>query len=181
MRTIRIKLYKFNELSEDAQQKALETLYDINVDTDWWEFIYEDAKEIGLTITGFDMDHFCNGEFNLSGESVAHAIFENHCKDCETYKTAQSFMNDYNQAFKDYPTEEDEDGYDTNEYDRDEAITEAETDFRQSLLEDYRIMLRNEYEYKTGKEAIIETIEANEYEFTKDGKLANNCYRIKSN
>ena len=33
-------------------------------------------------------------------------------------------------------------------------------------------MLRNEYEYLTSEEAVIESIRANEYEFTEDGKLA---------
>jgi len=32
-------------------------------------------------------------------------------------------------------------------------------------------MLQKEYEYQMSDEAIIETIEANEYEFTENGKL----------
>ena len=50
----------------------------------------------------------------------------------------------------------------------------------ESLLDELRIdacqeiysALQKEYEYLTGDEAIIETIEANEYDFTADGKLA---------
>jgi hypothetical protein len=32
-------------------------------------------------------------------------------------------------------------------------------------------MLRQEYEYLTSEGAIIETIEANEYEFTEEGRM----------
>ena len=50
-----------------------------------------------------------------------------------------------------------------------DKLIEIEGDFLNSLCGDYLIMLRNDYEYMTSKAAIIETIEANEYEFTVDG------------
>ena len=34
-----------------------------------------------------------------------------------------------------------------------------------------RVLLRDEYEYLTSDDAVKETIEANEYEFTEGGKL----------
>ena len=40
------------KLSDKAKQKAIEKFYDINVDYDWWDSVYEDAKNIGLKITG---------------------------------------------------------------------------------------------------------------------------------
>jgi len=40
MRTIRTKIYKFNELSKDVQNKVIERNWDINVNDEWWEFIY---------------------------------------------------------------------------------------------------------------------------------------------
>ena len=48
---------------------------------------------------------------------------------------------------------------------------ELEEDFNKSLAGDYLKMLKDEYEYQSSEEAIIETIEANEYEFTADGEL----------
>ena len=50
-------------------------------------------------------------------------------------------------------------------------LDEMSEEFLKSLLEDYRIILENEYEYLTSKEAILETIEANDYEFTADGTI----------
>src|SRR5574343_362612 len=59
-------VYKFNELSDSAKEKALEKFYDINVDYDWYEPSYEgfieDLNEIGLTCDNFhfslDRDYF---------------------------------------------------------------------------------------------------------------------------
>jgi hypothetical protein len=44
-----------------------------------------------------------------------------------------------------------------------------EDEFLKTLCEDYRIILSREYDYLTSEAAIIETIEANEYEFKADG------------
>jgi len=155
-------IYKFEELSEDAQDKALELLGDINIDYDWFDTTYEDAANIGLKIEGFDIGrgNYCKGHFTQSAEDVAKAIIENHGKDCETYKTASAYLEELNKIKAKTP--DDEDIYSDDE----------DAEFLRSLCEDYRIMLQKDYEYLTGREAIIETIKANEYEFTEEGKLA---------
>ena len=168
MRTIRTKVYKFNELSEQAKQKAIESFYYVNVDYDWWESVYEDAANVGLKIRGFDIDRgsYVKGEFTLAANEVAQNILNEHGEMCETYKTAKNFMEDWQPVFNNYMDENHED-YESNE--SEEQLQDIENDFLQSLCEDYRIMLQQEYEYLTTEAAIIETIEANEYEFTKDG------------
>ncbi len=162
MRTIRTKVYKFNELTEEGQQKAIENLSDINVDYSWWESTYEDAANIGLKITSFDLDRnrHAKGEFITSAAETAELIQSNHGKDCETYKTATTFLNDLNEL-----TGKHENIEDVNEND----IEELEDEFLKSLLEDYSIMLQKECDYLQSKEAIIETIEANDYEFYANG------------
>lgn len=162
MRTIRIKLYKFSELNEDAKQKAIEHLWDINVDSEhWYSGIMDDAENIGLKITDSD-EQYVKGEFTLAANEVAANIFRDHGETCETYKTAQSFMAEWQPIFDKYMDTED----------GEDKLMDIEDEFRKSLCEDYRIMFSKEYEYMTSKQAIIETIEANEYEFTKDGKLS---------
>ena len=47
MREKTIKLYQFDELSDKAKETAIKKLYGINIDYGWWEFVYEDVKEIG--------------------------------------------------------------------------------------------------------------------------------------
>jgi myo-inositol catabolism protein IolC len=169
MKTIEIKLYKFSELSEEAKQKAIEKHYDINVDYDWWQNTYEDARQIGLKITSFDLDRnrHAKGEFLLSACEVAQNILNEHGESCQTYKTAQSFMEDWQPVFNDYMNEESE-NYESRELEGE--MQEMEDDFLKSLCEDYSIMLQNEYEYLYSDEAIIETIEANDYDFTENGK-----------
>jgi hypothetical protein len=163
MKMIEIKLYKFNELSEQAKQKAIENLSDINVECDWWESTYEDAERIGLKITGFDLDRnrHATGELMLSPSEICANIIRDHGEQCETYKLAENFLKEFKPIFAEhFQTEE-------GEY----KLIELENDFLQNLLNAYSIMLQNESEYLQGKEAIIETIQANDYDFTEDGKL----------
>lgn len=65
MRIKEIKVYAFDELSDEAKDKAINKLYDINVGYEWWDSIYEDARNIGLEIESFDIDRgsFVKGHF----------------------------------------------------------------------------------------------------------------------
>lgn len=167
METVEIKLYKFSELSDEAKQKAIEKLSDINVDYEWWESIYEDAENIGLKINGFNIDRgsYCKGEFINSAQDVAEKIIQEHGQMCETYSTTQCYLSDcisLNEKYKDAGEDD---------YDYECELDELKNNFLNSLLEDYRIMLSQEYDYSTSDESIIQTIEANDYDFTEDGKL----------
>jgi hypothetical protein len=169
MKTVSINIYKFNELSEESKQKALDHLFDLNVDYNWWEDMYEDAKEIGLKITSSDTERKdITGEFNLSACEVAQNILNNHGETCETYKTASNFLDEWNPIFADYMNESSE-NYESS--DSESKMIDLETDFLNSLLQDYLIMLEHDYDYRTSSEAIIESIEANDYDFTEDGEL----------
>jgi hypothetical protein len=165
MKIKKFKVYSFSELSDDAKQKALEYLQDINMDN-WHEFIIEDAKEIGLKIEDFDIYHFLNARFISSAEECAAAIMKNHGNHCETYKAAENFLNERYQL----PDADDETSCEYNS-DIHDKIEELESKFLKAISEDYRIILKHEYENLTSEEAIIETIEANEYEFKENGEL----------
>jgi hypothetical protein len=166
MRTVRTKVYQFSELDERAKVKAIDVNRFINVDGEWWEQTYEDAEEVGLKITGFDIGRSdeCTGEFQLSAHEVAANIIRDHGEVCGTYKAAQEFLD----AANSIELAEGEEYGEGPEYEN--KMMELEDDFLKALLSEYLIMLRSDYEYLTTDGAIIETIEANEYEFTKDGK-----------
>jgi hypothetical protein len=170
MKTIQINLYKFNELSEDAQQKAIKELYYINVDSNWWESTYEDAKNIGLKINTFDTERnrHAKGEFLLDACEVAANILKEHGEHCETYKTATAFLKEWQPIFYDYLNEESE-NYESSE--SEDKLMDIENDFLNSLLEDYAMILERECEYLQSEDAIIETIEANDYDFNEDGTI----------
>jgi len=174
MKTVEITLYKFAELSDEAQQKAIEKLLDINVDYEWWEFTYEDAKRIGLEITSFDLDRnlHAKGDLLWSAPEIANKIITEHGESCDTYSLAKTFLTDYDKLVEKYS-----DGKDLtrvaedNECDFDNDADELEEDFRKDLLEEYAQILSKEYYYLTSKESIIESIESNDYDFTEDGEL----------
>jgi|GEM_PF-1132901 len=175
MKTKTITLYDFKELSESAKQKAIEKLYDINIDYEWYDSTYEDAKNIGLKITGFDIDRarYCNGNFIKDANYTANKIKSEHGVNCETYKTADTFLQNWDKLVAKYSDGDGEKVLPENEYKFDTEADELEDEFLKSILEDYRIILSKEYDYLTSKAAIIETINANEYTFTEDGTLEN--------
>lgn len=169
MRTITIStdLYKFDELSEEAKENAINRLRDVNTDYEWHEFIKEDAKQIGLNIRDWDIERYVNGTFTTSADEVAESILREHGPDCETVRTANGYLETLSEVKRkckaDNPDEEDwEDFLET---------TEIDNEFRRSLCEDYRIMLSKEFDYITSDKAIEETILANEWEFTEKGVM----------
>lgn len=161
MRIKETKVYPFGELSDDAKEKVVQSLWDINLFYEWWETTFEDAAQVGLKLTEFELDRgsYCRGAFDVDAVETAKKIFKEHGKDCETFKTAAAFLAE----FHPYIVESNEDCEDA------DSIRQ---EFRLNILEDYRIILQKEYEYLSSEDAIIETIKANEYEFTKNGELA---------
>lgn len=165
IKTTETKVYKWEELTDEQKEKALSKLYDLNTEYDWWDGVYDDAENVGIKITSFDLDRnrHAEGDFTQSAVDVARAIVAVHGEQCETYKTAKAFLDEY-------PEEPNED---SDEYPAwENAVEEHEEEFKRSIIEDYLIMLQNEYEYLSSEEAIIETIEANEYEFDENGNIA---------
>jgi len=157
--TRKYTVYNYSELCEDIKQKVLENLYDVNVDHDWWECTYEDAKTIGLEIQEFDLDRgsHCGGKLIFDLEDSISAVLKNHGASCETYKIALKF-----DAERKLLSDEDDD-----------AICDLTHEYVEELAEEYLSILRKEYEYLTSKEAIVETIESNEWTFAANGKMCN--------
>lgn len=149
MKTITKTVYEFDELNDRAKEKARDWYREHALDYDWWECVYEDAANIGLKITGFDLGRAqeCTGVLTESIGKIASLIISNHGKTCDTYKLAC----DYYEAKKlGAPMDEDT--------------------FKRHLLECYRIMLDKEFEYLNSSESVDENIRANEYTFSENGK-----------
>ena len=165
------KVYKFAELSEKEKEKAISKFRDCHLDYYWWDHVYEDAKEAGLKIEEFylDRNRHAEGRFIESARECAQKIVENHGPDCETFKTASAFLKERDEIVEQAP--KDEDGEFVSEFELDEKLDDCEAEFLKSILEDYSIMLQKECEYLQSDEAIIETIEANDYDFTENGKI----------
>lgn len=154
VKTLHIPVYAFDDLDDDAKEKARNWWRDGALDHDWWDSIYADAETIGLRIKSFDLDRnrHATGEFTQDALSVCEAIIANHGENCETYKTAM----EYKGAFR---NEQDSDEYEA-----------ARDEFLKALLEDYSIILQHEYEYQLSDQNADEIIRANKYTFTAEGK-----------
>jgi hypothetical protein len=176
MRTVTTttKIYTFAELSDEAKEKAVNNLRSVNLDHYWWDGVYDDAKCIGLRLTSFDLDRnrHAKGEFIGDAHECAVKIVAEHGEQCETRKTAQKFLSEWDSL-----VEKHSDGVNLsevaegNEYEFDCEADDLEKEFLRDLCEDYSILLEKEYYYLSSDEAVIESIEANGYEFTEDGDL----------
>lgn len=193
-RTIRTKIYKFDELSKDAQEKVIESFYDINIDYEWYEMTVDQLKREGEE-KGFDIDNIYFSGFSSQGDG---AMFEGSVNDFSLFTVginphvikavknnclnlswsvkhrghyyhsgcraisfdAGNYPGYYQQGY----------GWKGNFQDNmdilENNIEAAYEDFCSYI---YRT-LEKEYEWRTSKEEITETILANGYEFTKDGK-----------
>jgi hypothetical protein len=169
MKTKTLEIYDFDELSESAQDVALDEVRRINDDYGWWDSVYEDAKDVGIILESFDLDRsrHAKGYFRHcdGGLDCAELIVKNHGEICETYKTATVYLADRDKLMR-TPIEGDFD-----ETALVNLLDDLNTDFLQSILEDYSMLLQREYEYICSKEAIMETIGCGGYTFNVNGQL----------
>jgi hypothetical protein len=178
-----ITVYTFDELDDIGKEKAIEKLWDLNVDYNWWEDVYEDAARVGVEINGFDTYHSYHqkteGRLTMDLLGSVNSIHAEHDVTCDTYKTATEYRDKYMAAYQEWVDSQagktiDGEPVDTELYDfsYEDVADEITEDYRKAILEDYLAMLRREYDYQTSSEAIIESIQANEYLFTENGRLA---------
>ena len=163
MKTITQNIYKFNELSDDAKQKAIQQYADIQVDYDWWDFILDDAKRYGLKISEFDTyRRNIDISYEDDPQDVAMAILKDWGEGTGLYNLAEYYLGSYNELAAVY-NEEDDELSDTDD------IIALNDEFLQRLGEEFLSMLISEYEWRTSDESIAECIEANDFEFYENG------------
>ena len=176
MRTIEIQAYKFNELDEQTKLQVIEDNIYINVEFDWWDCTYETLRECGIKVNSFDIGRRqeCEIEFYEDSFDVATNIVDTFGEAMDIVKGSKNFIKDRDALVKKYGEGNDTDGYSVkmelyDEFDEEEADLAHE--FQRELSCEILTWLRQEYEHLTSEEAIIETIEANDIEFTEEGKL----------
>ena len=180
MREITVKVYAFAELSEAAQERALNAFRDINVEFNWWEDSYYTirtaGKLIGLDIDRiyFDTDLYCI--FDASYEYVRGAV--------KAVKAEFSRATDLHEVAKDLQALQRRHFYSLSCNVSSQRVSNSYSCFRfgedyecdlGDIIDDFAywawVLLRDEYEYLTSDEAVKEMIEANEYEFDEAGNL----------
>lgn len=173
MREITVKLYKLDELpTEKAKEKARQWYREAVGYDQWWDYVYEDAEQVGLKITEFEIDRgrYAKGKFIDDALHCAGLIIKNHGEKCETYTTAKAFLKERDEIVN--AAEKDENGDYVDEHELYGKLDECEAEFLRAILEDYAVMLDKEYEYLNSDEHVDEDILGNEYEFTENGKRA---------
>lgn len=73
MKTVELKLYKFDELSKEVQEKVIQNNRDINVYDDWHDWIIEDWINEYIPNKGFDATNIYYSGFWSQGDG---AMFE---------------------------------------------------------------------------------------------------------
>lgn len=178
MKTIQLRLYQFGELPEAAKENAIRDNADFNVNHSWWEMVYEDARNIGLKITGFDIDRarYCHAEFIHDPIYTARQITIDHGEQTDTYRMATEFQAERDVIVTTWPKDE------TGEFEQvdelDVALDNVEDKFIKSLSGAYLRILDNEYDHLTSDEAIADALTVNEYWFTADGKMASHLEKL---
>jgi hypothetical protein len=172
MKTIQLKLYHFSELNERAQKKALADNQDFNVSHNWWDWIYSDAEEAGLKITGFDLDRacYCNAQFIHDAIYTATQIRLNHGEKTDTFQLTTAFWERRDKMVNSWP--KDENGEFETADELDTTLDNIEEDYLKAMSLAYLRMLDKVYDELTSDEAIAESLAANEYWFTVDGTIA---------
>lgn len=189
-----VKTYTFDELSEEAQEKALEKYRDWNVNGfEWWDCVYDDVKAVaeilGIETSNIYFSGFCSqgdgacfeGRYEYAKGSCKK-IREYAPKDEELHRIADVLREIQQPHFytvwasvkhrghyqhemcTDITVEWEEGGDVANPYDE---ICEALRDFMRWI---YR-RLEQEYDWLTSDEQVAESLQCNEVEFLEDGEL----------
>lgn len=197
-----IKVFEFNELSEDVKEKVLDEHRFVNVDYDWWDFsisvFLREAKELGFSnIESDDITFKINDRDAHFGIKRTSATLDSEF--FEGYSIASGFETGVNKVgywFSDFPFR----GYNSTELSHvefDEIVKEengkwvdvSDDEFEEikaldkywellALCKKYFRKLEEEYEYLLSDEAVKETILINEYTFTEEGEILNDNAKV---
>ena len=163
MRTIEIKVYKFEELDKQTKEKVIDNYRTINVeDTFWYDWIKDDFNRLGLEIKEFDLGRRNYVKIYIDNlEETSKSILHEFGDSVLIKQTAKNYIDEFNKIQANYKEDED--------IERELEILDEE--YEKEYSEDILSYLRANYEWETTDEAILETIEANDYDFTTEGKI----------
>jgi len=193
-------VYSFDELDDEAKERAIEWYRNGNLDYEWWDCTFEDVKEIGK-ILGIQVDRIYFSGFSSQGDGACFEgsyeyakgsvkkIKEYAPKDAELHKIALGLQQIQRLHFYQLGATVKQKGHYMHAYCTDIYVCDewessminysksfVETEERVSeLLRDFMHWiykrLETEYDWLQSEEQVIEGIKANELEFTEDGEI----------
>jgi len=186
MKTIEIKVYRYDELSDKAKENANNYYLDKMVYDWWYESTYDDAKEFRLDIQEFDIyRNYIKVKFKYDAEETAKAIVENAGGELlELAKDWQTEVNKLWQSFSDYNKYQEwlaQMNYTLDDMEFEDWVMEesgysddkesTDSDFLYQLGEYYLNYLKSDYDYFSSEEYIKDYYESNDYWFDVNGKI----------
>lgn len=193
IKTIEKEVYSFEDLktNEELKEKVLQKYYDINVDYDWYDFIYEDAKTIG-DIMGIKIDNIYFSGFSSQGDGACFDGYYSYKKnsvkeliayaplDKELLRIATGLKDIQKKHFYNLSATIKHSGHYYNSGCTEINVQTDKTDYYdcyeledllRSFMDWIYTQLDKNYEFYTSEEAILETLEVNEYEFDSKGNI----------
>lgn len=182
--TFTFKTYTYDELSQEAKEKALEELQAINVDYEWWEFSVENEARVWEEEYGiaFEPSEVC---FNLElrYQELYFSANKIGISDATKLLAAISGKEEYGQMASEgllVPS------FSVQHFGGGNAVTHLRLeDYRadgspdlpfdadewfKDLVRGFWEKLAKEYQSLTTEESVIDTIKANELNFFEDGR-----------
>jgi hypothetical protein len=181
MRIIETKVFLFNELNEEAKQKAIETIRNINYEyNDFAEWAIDDCSL--LEPPHKEISKFKNYDFPLikNNRKIYFSLDRDRYIDISIgmeIQDDQMFLNWLGIDNRLIDKISFEIGKDTIDFEihlelteiQEQKLEKAKEKF-EDHCEDILNRIENDIDYRFSDEAIIEDIEANDYEFTEEGK-----------
>jgi hypothetical protein len=190
-----VKVYQFDELSDEAKEKARGWYREGGFDYEWWDGVEDDFKTIANTIGITDVKIYFSG-FSSQGDGACFEgsyhyekgsvkkLMEYAPKDTELHRIVKGLYEVQRQNFYGISGRVKHSGHYYHKYCTDIELYKDYTDGGNDYLKDNDIVkellrdlmawlyrtLRDEYDYLNSDEQVDETIKCNEYEFTEDGK-----------
>ena len=189
MKTINVKVYQFNELSDHARQVAMDNYMEHYMDY-WYDYVVEDMKPIDLYLEEFDIyRNYCKIRFQQEAEDTAQAIIE------EGYagtlkEIVEEWQEDVNNALKSYSKYDEyidwinDRGFTEDDFDFDDWLLyesgyaedkeSMDLDFLKQLSDYYLQRLHDDYTYYTSESYIEDFYDRNNALFLESGEEAPN-------
>lgn len=177
MREVIMRVYEFDELPKNVQEKILEDNRFILVDDcDWYYGIYDAAKALGFEIVAFDIDRrYIEVKLKTTVLDSIEKALKFFAEGSRPYDMAKGYYDEIMKLadsdkvrdyLKEYPNESVHDAiYDLS---LDDQLYD---DYVKDMGKEFLRMLEVEYEYLISDEAITNFLEANGFEFYRDGRI----------
>jgi len=162
MKTIEIKVYKFEELDKQTKEKVIENYRYINVeDTFWYDWIKDDFNRLGLEIQEFDLNRNYVKIYIENFEDTSNYIIEEFGDNVLIKQTAKNYLKELKEIVSNFKEDED----------IDREFETLDEKYQHEFVADILSYLRAEYEYQISDEALDEFFINNDFDFTIEGKI----------